>query len=151
MGPARRLLLIALIAFAAAAAGVFAARTVIDAPRKSESEVHVLLHDQLKLDAAQTTKIETLEAQHATRKQAFELELRAANARLAEAIEAEHGYGSKVTVAVDHVHHVMGEMQKEVLEHLFAMRAVLKPQQASIFDRTVVKALTAEAHPSAGK
>jgi hypothetical protein len=148
MGSTKRLLLIALIAFAAAAAGVFAARTFMDAPRKSESEVHALLHDRLKLDAAQAAKIEALEMQHATRKQALELEMRAANARLAEAIEAEHGYGPKVTEAVDHVHHVMGEMQKEVLEHLFAMRAVLNPQQASIFDRTVVKALTAEAHPS---
>ncbi|KTE20785.1 heavy metal resistance protein [Sphingopyxis sp. H050] len=145
MGSRGRLLLIAVIAFAAAAAGVFVARTVMDTPRKSESEVHALLHDQLKLDAAQSAKIEALEARHAMRKKALELEMRAANARLAEAIQAEHGYGPKVTEAVDHVHHVMGEMQKEVLEHLFAMRAVLDPEQASIFDRTVVKALTAEA------
>lgn len=145
MGSTKRLLLIAVIAFVAAAAGVFAARTYVDAPRKSESELHALLHDQLSLDAAQTAKIEALEARHATRKKALELEMRAANARLAEAIDAEHGYGPQVTAAVDHVHHVMGEMQKEVLEHLFAMRAVLNPEQASIFDRTVVKALTAEA------
>jgi hypothetical protein len=145
MGSTKRLLLIAVIAFVAAAAGVFAARTYVDAPRKSESEIHALLHDQLSLDVTQTAKIETLEARHATRKKALELEMRAANARLAEAIDAEHGYGPQVTAAVDHVHHVMGEMQKEVLEHLFAMRAVLNPEQASIFDRTVVKALTAEA------
>ncbi len=145
MGSTKRLLLIAVIAFAAAAAGVFAARTYVDAPRKSESELHALLHGQLRLDAAQAAKIEALETRHATRKQALELEMRAANVRLAEAIDAEHGYGPQVTAAVDHVHHVMGEMQKEVLEHLFAMRAVLNPEQASIFDRTVVKALTAEA------
>lgn len=145
MGSTKRLLLIAVIAFLAAAAGVFAARTYFDAPRKSESELHALLHDRLSLDAAQTAKIEALEARHATRKKTLELEMRAANARLAEAIDAEHGYGPQVTAAVDHVHHVMGEMQKEVLEHLFAMRAVLNPEQASIFDRTVVKALTAEA------
>ena len=145
MGSTKRLLLIAVIAFVAAAAGVFAARSYVDAPRKSESEIHALLHDQLSLDATQTAKIEALEVRHATRKKALELEMRAANARLAEAIDAEHGYGPQVTAAVDHVHHVMGEMQKEVLEHLFAMRAVLNPEQASIFDRTVVKALTAEA------
>lgn len=145
MGSAKRLLFTAVIAFLAAVAGVFVARTFMDAPRKNESEVHALLHDRMKLDAAQSAKIEALEARHATRKKALELEMRAANARLAEAIEAEHGYGPQVTEAVDHVHHVMGEMQKEVLEHLFAMRAVLNPEQASIFDRTVVKALTAEA------
>ena len=51
----------------------------------------------------------------------------------------------KVTAAVDHVHHVMGEMQKSTLEHLFEMRAVMNPDQARRFDKTVVKALTAEA------
>ena len=80
--------------------------------------------------------------------QALELEMRAANIRLAQAIEAEHGYGPQVTKAIDETHEVMGDLQKETLQHLFAMRAVLNPQQASIFDRTVVKALTAEAHPS---
>jgi hypothetical protein len=70
--------------------------------------------------------------------------MRAANAHLAAAIEAEHGYGPEVTAAIDHTHQVMGEMQKETLEHLFAMRAVLKPDQAAVFDRTVVKALTPE-------
>lgn len=145
MGLIKRLLLIAAIAFAAAAAGLFVARTLVDIPRRSESELHALLHDRLKLDSAQTAKIEALEARHKTRKQALELEMRAANARLAEAIEAEHGYGPKVTGAVDHVHYVMGEMQKEVLEHLFAMRVILNPDQARIFDKTVAKALTAEA------
>jgi hypothetical protein len=144
MGSTKRLLLIAVIAFVAAAAGVFAARTFIDAPRKSESELHALLHHQLNLDASQTAKMEAVEARHAPRRQALELEMLAANARLAEAIDAEHGYGPQVTAAVDHVHHVMGETQKEVLEHLFDMRAVLNPEQAAIFDRTVVKALTAE-------
>jgi len=40
---------------------------------------------------------------------------------------------------------IMGEQQKETLEHLFAMRSVLAPQQAKMFDSTVVKALTADA------
>ena len=114
-------------------------------PRKSESELHAFLHNDLRLDAIQTAKIEAIEARYAVRKKALELDMRAANARLAEAIEAEHGYGPKVTTAVDHVHHVMGEMQKETLEHLFAMRAVLTGDQARKFDQTVVKALTADA------
>ena len=39
----------------------------------------------------------------------------------------------------------MGELQKETLAHIFAMRAVLRPDQAQKFDRVVVKALTADA------
>lgn len=140
-----RIGLIALIAFAAAVAGVYAARIFSEEPRKNESELHSFLHHELKLDRVQEAKVETIEARFAVRKKALELDMRAANARLAEAIEAEHGYGPKVTAAVDHVHHVMGEMQKETLEHLFEMRAVMNTAQARRFDKTVVKALTADA------
>ena len=140
-----RIGLIALIAFIAAVAGVYAARTFSEQPRKSESELHAFLHNELKLDAAQEAKIEAIEARFAVRKKALELDMRAANARLAEAIEAEHGYGPKVTAAVDHVHHVMGEMQKSTLEHLFEMRAVMNPDQARRFDESVVNAVLSEA------
>ena len=136
---------IALIAFIAAVAGVYAAQTISDPPRKSENELHAFLHNELKLDVAQEAKIEAIETRFAVRKKALELDMRAANARLAEAIETEHGYGPRVTAAVDHVHHVMGEMQKETLEHLFEMRAVMTLEQARRFDKTVVKALTADA------
>ena len=89
--------------------------------------------------------IDAIEARYAVRRKALEFEMRAANARLAEAIEEEHGYGPKVTAAIDHSHTVMGALQKETLEHLFAMREVLNPEQAKMFDSTVVKALTADA------
>ena len=90
-------------------------------------------------------KLDQEEARFAVRRKALELEMRAANARLAEAIDEEHGYGPKVTAAIDNSHIMMGELQKETLEHLFAMRAILNPEQAKMFDRTVVKALTADA------
>ena len=131
-----------LVAFAAALGGVFAGRQIVQPKRPSESEIHSVLHKQLKLDAAQHAKVEAIEQRFAVRRAALELEMRAANAHLAEAIAAEHGYGPQVTAAIDHSHHVMGEMQKETLEHLFAMRTVLTPAQAGMFDRTVVKALT---------
>ncbi len=141
----RRILLIALVAFGAAICGVFLGRFVVERPRASETELHALLHTELKLTSQQQVKIDQIEARFAVRRKALELEMRAANARLAEAIEEEHGYGAKVTAAIDHSHVVMGELQKETLEHLFAMRAVLNPEQAKMFDRTVVKALTADA------
>ena len=61
---------------------------------------------------------------------------------LAAAIAAEHGYGPKVAQAVDRSHQVMGQLQKETLQHMFAMRAVLRPDQAAQFDAAVVRALT---------
>ena len=141
----RRLLLVGLIAFAAAVAGVFVGRLVSDAPKASETELHALLHDQLDLTPAQDAKIDRIEADFAGRRRALELEMRASNVRLAEAIKAERGYGPRVTEAIDHTHEVMGTLQKETLVHLFAMRAVLDRDQAKMFDESVVKALTADA------
>ena len=99
--PSRRLLLLGLIAFAAAIAGVFIGRLVADAPKASETELHALLHGQLDLTPEQEKKLERIEADFAGRRQALELEMRAANVRLAQAIEAEHGYGPRVTEAID--------------------------------------------------
>jgi len=140
----RRLLLIALVAFAAAVAGVWVGRAYVARQAPVETELHALLHDQLGLDAGQHARIEAIERRFAVRKQALELELRADNARLADAIEAEHGYGPRVSAAIDRSHHAMGELQKETLEHIFAMRGILRPDQAARFDQAVVKALTAE-------
>ena len=141
----RKILLIALVAFVSALTGVFIGRFVADQPRAKESELHALLHDKLELTPQQRSKVEAIEAKFAVRRKALELEMRASNVRLAEAIAEEHGYGPKVTAAIDHNHVVMGKLQKETLEHLFAMRGVLNPEQAKMFDNTVVKALTADA------
>jgi hypothetical protein len=139
----RRNALIALVAFVAAIAGVFIGRTYVVPALPAENELHDFLHSELHLDAAQQTKLEAIEQRFAVRRRALELELRADNARLAAAIESEHGYGPDVAEAVDRSHHAMGDLQKETLEHIFAMRAVLRPDQAAKFDAAVVEALTA--------
>lgn len=138
----KRYLLVALVAFAAALAAVLVTRVWIAPQPRVESEVHALLHEKLTLDAAQEQRIHALEAAFAIRREALEAEMRADNARLAQAIAAEHGYGPQVGQAVDRTHHVMGALQKETLQHIFAMRAVLRPDQAAQFDAAVVKALT---------
>ena len=143
MNGSRRILLIALIVFLAALGGVFAGRLLVAPSPPPENELHALLHNGLDLDAAQHAKLEALEKQFAIRKQALELEMRADNAKLAAAIEKEHGYGAEVSAAVDQSHIVMGQLQKETLEHVFAMRALLRPDQIAKFDAAVVKALTA--------
>ena len=140
----RRLLLLVLVTFAAAIAGVVIGRVYVVPVRPVENELHELLHRDLKLNSAQHSRLETIEKNYAIRRQALEAELRADNARLAEAIEAEHGYGPQVATAVDRSHQAMGALRKETLEHIFAMRAVLRPDQTDKFDDAVVKALTAK-------
>lgn len=138
----RQILLVALIAFAAAAIGVFAGRAFAPAPKPAETELHALLHRELDLTADQHRKLDEIEARFAARRAELEAEMRADNARLAAAIAAEKGYGPRVTAAIDHSHMMMGELQKATLEHVFEMRSVLTPAQAATFDRTVVRALT---------
>lgn len=140
----RRLALVAVIAFLGAIAGVFVGRAWFGAVPHHESELHSLLHERLELDAGQRARLDEIERRFAVRRKALEFELRADNARLADAIEAEHGNGPQVRAAVDKSHQAMGELQKETLAHLFAMRQILRPDQAAKFDRVVVRALTAE-------
>lgn len=140
----RGLVLTALVAFLAALAGVMLGRTISDNREPEPNVLHEFLHEDLSLDPSQLARIEGLEKQFAVRKGELETELRADNARLAAAIAAERGYGSRVMAEIDRSHHAMGELQKETLSHIFAMRAVLRPDQAEKFDVAVVKALTAD-------
>ncbi len=145
MSNVRRILLVAVIAFAAAIAGVLVARVFLPPPSHTGAELHALLHDDLDLDANQKDQLARIERDFALRRQSVELELRADNAKLAAAIEAEHGYGPRVTAAIDASHMAMGQLQKDTLEHVFAMRSILKPAQTARFDAAVVKALTPDA------
>nr|WP_255587211.1 periplasmic heavy metal sensor [Hephaestia mangrovi] len=136
--------MVAAIAFVAAVAGVFVGRALLPTPPSPSTELHELLHRELDLDVRQKAQLEKLEAQYARRRTTIEAAMKADNARLAEAIESEHGYGPEVAAAVDASHADMGRLQKATLAHVFAMRQILRPDQAERYDRAVVKALTAD-------
>lgn len=137
----RRNLSVILIAFAAALLGVFAGRALAPAEAEAGIDIHAVLHDQLDLDADQERQLTALEREFKVRRRALEAEMRADNRRLAAAIQAEHRNGPAVEVAIDATHMTMGELQKATLEHVFAMRALLRDDQALIFDEAVTKAL----------
>lgn len=137
-----RLALCVVLAFVAAIGGVFAGRALLPQPKQPGIELHEVLHHRLALDAGQQARLKVLEDRFAVQRRALELEMRAANARLAEAIQAEHGNGPRVGAAVDQSHATMGELQKATLAHIFAMRLLLHPDQTAAFDQAVVKALT---------
>ncbi|HWA23728.1 MAG TPA: periplasmic heavy metal sensor [Caulobacterales bacterium] len=139
----RGLLITALVALSAGFAGVGLGKLAFDRSPRQPS-LHEVIHNELHLSPEQMQRIESLEASFASRKQALELEMRAANAELASAIREEHGYGPRVTSAVERFHHAMGQLQTETIRHVFAMREVLTPEQKEVFDNTVVSALTAE-------
>lgn len=142
MGNFARYALVALIAFCMAIAATWLSRSLLE-PRHAEGgELHVLMHEKLQLDPGQKVRVEALEADFAGQREALDVRLRQANAELAAAIVSEHQYGPKVAGAVDHSHMAMGDLQKSTLRHVFAMRSVLRPDQAAQFDAAVGKALT---------
>ena len=105
--------------------------------------IHGFVHDELDLSDRQQQQLDRLEAEFAVRQKSLELSLRAANADLASAMEAEHQYGPKVGSAIETVHDRMGALQKATVEHVFNMRRLLTRQQQKAFDARVGKALTA--------
>ena len=144
MTPRTRLALIIAATLVAAIAGVFIGDRLLSHSRGSGPDFHELVHHKLDLDPGQRARLEELERRFAVQRRAIELELRLDNALLAQAIEQEHGYGPRVSSAVDLSHQAMGRLQKETLAHVFQMRQILRPSQAATFDRAVTKALTDE-------
>jgi len=142
MGWLPRYLLVAVVAFVGAFAAIWITGQFGDRGHPDGGKLHALMH-QLALDPAQEAKVAVLERQFAQDRKALEAKLGRANAQLAAAISNEHQYGPKVAEAVDGSHLAMGELQKATLSHVFAMRAVLRPDQAVQFDAAVGKALTA--------
>ncbi|MCC6941799.1 MAG: periplasmic heavy metal sensor [Novosphingobium sp.] len=141
-----RYVLVALVSAAIALSASHFARSMM-ATGHGGSELHQLMHDRLDLTTTQQAEIDRLEADFAERRKALDARMRQTNTDLAAAMASEHQFGPKVAGAVDRSHMAMGDLQKETLAHVFAMRAVLTPDQAKIFDREIARALTApQAH-----
>ncbi len=134
-------LTIVLAAFVAALAGAAVGRSLVEPAQEPVADLHVLLYDDLKLQPSQHTRLKDLEHGYMREKAGLEQTLRDENADLARAIQDEHGYGPKVEAAVDQSHHTMGKLQKVTLEHIFAMRTALTPEQAKRYDQVVTKLL----------
>lgn len=145
MSVGRSLVLTMLLSLVVAGVGAWAGASYVAHRLRAEPPLHELLHEKLRLTPDQRRRIEGLERQHEARRQALLTEMRAANADLARAIQSKHAYTPEVQAAVDRFHHAMGELQKETILHVLAMRAVLTPHQAAEFDAAVSRSLTEEA------
>lgn len=137
-----QILLAILLAVAAGCIGAFAAGEwrATSHPRT----LHDFVHEELDLNASQKARLDQLETRFAVERKELDLSLRAANARLAAAMDDEHEYGPKVAAAIDDVHGRMGDLQKATVRHVFAMRALLDANQQARFDRQVATSLTGE-------
>lgn len=143
-GLSRGLVVSLILTLMAAIGGTWiGARYIYD--QRHQPSLHEFVHEELKLTPDQRGRLETIEQDFAVRRRAREAELRAANAELARAIQARHEYSPEVKAAVERFHDAMGELQKETILHVLAMRTVLTPDQAVQFDQRIGDALTEQA------
>jgi len=142
MSLARSIALTLILSLVLAGIGAWAGAAYVMHRPKSATPLHELVHEKLHLTPDQQRRIEGLEHEHAAKQVELQAEMRAANSDLAAAIQVRHAYTPQVQAAVDRFHHAMGELQKETILHVLAMRAVLTPEQAAQFDETVAKSLT---------
>ena len=112
------------------------------ANHEADSGLHEFVHDELTLTTDQEQRLDALEGRFGVERARLEGSARAANARLAQAMEIEHEYGPEVSAAIDEVHARMGDLQKATVRHVFDMREILEPDQQRQFDRKVSDALT---------
>ena len=140
-GLSRGLVVTLVLTLLAAIGGTWiGARYIYD--QRHQPSLHEFVHEELELSAEQKQRLEVLEEDFAVRRRAREAELRAANAELARAIQVRHEYSPDVQAAVERFHDAMGELQKETILHVLAMRTVLTPDQALEFDKRIGEALT---------
>lgn len=104
-----------------------------------------VLHHDVSLSKEQEHKIEALETSFAAQRKALEAEMRAANQELARAIVTDHQMSPSVEQAIGRFHLAMRQLQELTTAHILGMRDVLTPEQAAIFDRSVVRVLNADA------
>lgn len=142
MSATRGLLLTVFLSVIAASAGAWGGAHYVVGRMHRPASLHQTIHGKLHLTPEQDRRIGGLERDYAVRRHALEAEMRAANADLAQAIQATHAYTPAVQQAIDRSHHAMSALQKQSILHVLAMRQVLTPEQSAKFDDTVVKALT---------
>ena len=103
-----------------------------------------VLHHDLTLSKEQERKIEVLETAFGAQRKSLEAEMRSANHELAQAIVVDHRMSPAVEQAIGHFHQAMRQLQEETTAHVLSMRETLTPEQATIFDRSIIRVLNAD-------
>ena len=107
-------------------------------------DLDMVLHRDLNLTAVQDERIGELENTFAKDRSGYQAEMRAANRELAGALTGSNSNGPEIERAVHRFHTAMAALQVRTVKHVLAMRSVLTPEQAKVFDTTVEKTLGAD-------
>ena len=141
MSASRTSVIIILLTLLTAMIGGWAGVTYGLRQARAPRQLDQMLHEELHLSATQNAQLETLESQFAVQRSGFETTMQSANRDIATAITVRHAYDADARIAIGRLHQAMIGLQQASVQHVLAMRAILSPDQASEFDRTVNQAL----------
>lgn len=127
-------------ALAAAAAGWAGVRYGLQQSERSDN-IDAVLHRDLGLTPDQDRRLEALERDFAKERASLQKQMRAANAELALSITQNHTYEADARRAIDSFHVAMRALQEKTIQHVLAMRALLTPSQAKVYDKSINHAL----------
>ncbi|EIZ81250.1 nickel and cobalt resistance protein cnrR precursor [Novosphingobium sp. Rr 2-17] len=112
-----------------------------DAAQHRDSDLHQLLHKAAPLDPEEQAALDVKEKQFEAVRSQIEHRLQNANTQLADAIAKDPKWSPAVEVATREVEKAAGDLQRATLEHVFEMRAGLKPEHRAAYDAVLIKAL----------
>ncbi|MGI4881349.1 MAG: hypothetical protein ACRYG4_28140 [Janthinobacterium lividum] len=105
-------------------------------------DLRQLVHGKLGIDDAQRRPIELVDRRYDVDHRRLLLQLRADDAALAIAYQRQPTGGPELDAAMEHVAKDIGDCQRAFVAHATGVRRVLRPAQAAIYDRAIVKALS---------
>lgn len=116
-------------------------RWVATRPLVVSADAHEWLHRELHVTPEQRSALEPIEQRFAETERMHREQMRAANRQLAAALRKGDANSPAIAAAVHQIHLHMGELQKDSIDHLFEMRAVLTPPQSEKLLQLAEKAL----------
>lgn len=96
-----------------------------------QPDFHAWMHAHLDLTPEQHEKLEPIEAGFETQRTRLQAEVRAAALSLANTIRDSEGNDPALDTALQRLNKTQGDLQRATLEHFFAMKRYLRPEQAS--------------------
>ncbi|MDE1170664.1 MAG: periplasmic heavy metal sensor [Verrucomicrobium sp.] len=131
-------LLLVLVALVAAGSAWLTGRC----QREAASDSHAALHRRLHVTPEQERRLEPVESRFAVQRESGAAAIAAANRELARALLEDRGDSPRVRAAVGKIHAAMGDLQQATLDHLFAMKGVLTPEQYDALLRLTASGLS---------
>ncbi len=137
----RNSILVIIFSFLAGIGGVWIGLKTLPNSNPTALNLHERIHREFALDAEQKRTLHRLEERYAVSQAKYNADLKAASLSLAAAIKEHHDLSPEVVLAEQEYLSVLGHFQTETLRHIFAMRAILSPEQAKKFDDIVLRSL----------